>query len=109
MWEDGCIIRSSVLNKIYGYLDQMPLEDVLFKELTTHKIKSLSKTVCFGAMGTIPLPVFTSTLNYYSSLSSNNLPANLIQLQREYFGSHGLERKNNPRVSFHISEIFSNS
>ena len=57
-----------------------------------------------GARSSIPLPVFMSTLNYKYSISSGKLPANLIQLQREYFGSHGLEKLTHPDELFHLAD-----
>jgi 6-phosphogluconate dehydrogenase len=40
----------------------------------------------------IPAPGLTAALNYYDSLRAKRLPANLIQAQRDYFGSHTYER-----------------
>ncbi len=106
VWEEGCIIKASALKELCKYLDKGLVVDVLFKELTTQKIENLSKVVCFGASSKIPLPVFTSTLNYHYSISSKNLPANLIQLQREYFGSHGYEKTTHPGESFYLDGEF---
>lgn len=38
----------------------------------------------------LPVPAFSSALNYFYSLVSANLPANMIQAQRDYFGAHTL-------------------
>ena len=40
----------------------------------------------------MPVPGFSSALMYYDSYRSANLPANLLQAQRDYFGAHTFER-----------------
>lgn len=48
----------------------------------------------------LPVPAFSSALNYFYSLTSDNLPANLVQAQRDYFGAHTFERKDELRGQF---------
>jgi len=38
------------------------------------------------------VPAFSTALAYYDSLRSENLPANLLQAQRDYFGAHTFQR-----------------
>ncbi len=104
VWEEGCIIKALVFKELCKYLDNGLVVDILFKELTVEKIENLSKVVCLGASNNIPLPVFMSTLNYQYSISSSKLPANLVQLQREYFGSHGFEKLTYPDELFHLAD-----
>ena len=40
----------------------------------------------------IPVPGFMAALSYFDSYRSAWLPANLIQAQRDFFGSHTYER-----------------
>ena len=40
----------------------------------------------------IPAPAFTSALSYFDSYRAEELPANLLQAQRDYFGAHTYER-----------------
>jgi len=40
----------------------------------------------------LPAPAFMTSLSYMDSYRSSWLPANLIQAQRDYFGSHAYER-----------------
>jgi 6-phosphogluconate dehydrogenase len=50
----------------------------------------------------LPVPAFSSALNYFFSMVSDKLPANLVQAQRDYFGAHTFERVDNLRgVFFH--------
>ena len=48
----------------------------------------------------LPVPAFSSALNYFYSLTSEDLPANLVQAQRDYFGAHTFERKDELRGQF---------
>ncbi|PTI04926.1 NADP-dependent phosphogluconate dehydrogenase, partial [Staphylococcus warneri] len=48
----------------------------------------------------VPTPGFSASVNYYDSYRSEDLPANLIQAQRDYFGAHTYERKDHEGV-FH--------
>ena len=60
---------------------------------------------CRGARGPggIAAPAFMSALAYYDGYRSAQLPANLLQAQRDYFGAHTYERIDQPRgVSFHL-------
>ena len=48
----------------------------------------------------VPVPAFTSALNYFYALTSANLPANMIQAQRDYFGAHTFERNDDLRGKY---------
>jgi 6-phosphogluconate dehydrogenase len=40
----------------------------------------------------VPVPALADSLSYFDGYRSGRLPANLIQAQRDYFGSHTYER-----------------
>ncbi|NOZ60891.1 MAG: NADP-dependent phosphogluconate dehydrogenase, partial [Calditrichaeota bacterium] len=48
----------------------------------------------------IPVPALSSALSYFDSYRSEQLPANLLQAQRDYFGAHTFERLDQPRGMF---------
>jgi 6-phosphogluconate dehydrogenase len=48
----------------------------------------------------LPVPAFSSALNYFYSLISPQLPANMLQAQRDYFGAHTFERVDQSRGTF---------
>ena len=49
------------------------------------------------------MPAFMSALAYYDGYRSAQLPANLLQAQRDYFGAHTYERTDEPRGAiFHL-------
>jgi 6-phosphogluconate dehydrogenase len=104
VWGNGCIIQSAILKDIHARLNKIVLDDVLVQKISDSKLKNFIQTVSLGVQNRIPMNVCSTALTYYLSLISNSLPANLIQLQREYFGSHGFERKDNPGIPHHLEE-----
>jgi 6-phosphogluconate dehydrogenase len=102
VWEDGCIIKASIFKKLSEYLDTRSSIEVLLEGLKKSKIKNLSKIVNIAMINRVPAPVFSSSLNYYHSIYAGSLPANLIQLQREEFGSHGFEKVGHPGQMCHF-------
>jgi 6-phosphogluconate dehydrogenase len=48
----------------------------------------------------IPVPAISAALGYFDGYRCKNLPANLLQAQRDYFGAHTYERIDKPRGEF---------
>lgn len=97
IWRGGCIIRSALLEKIRETLEKnSDLANPMFApNLTTIFDRSLSalREICKAAIGAgIAAPAFMASLAYFDAFRSAWLPANLIQAQRDYFGSHTYER-----------------
>jgi 6-phosphogluconate dehydrogenase len=57
----------------------------------------------------IPVPAFSSSLDYFDSYRWANLPQNLTQAQRDYFGAHTYERTDKPRGEFFHTEWMTES
>ena len=93
VWSNGSIIQSKVLQDINIQLKRNSLDEILVQRISQSRINNLIKTVSLAAQHQVPCHVYFAALSYYQALSSSNLPANLIQLQREYFGSHGFEKR----------------
>jgi 6-phosphogluconate dehydrogenase len=105
IWEDGCIIRSALLKPIQKSFKNDPhLINLIisneFKNEFQNRIPELRKVVSEIKKANIPIPAFSSALDYFDGLSSKELPANLIQAQRDYFGAHTYERRDKEGV-FH--------
>jgi 6-phosphogluconate dehydrogenase len=97
IWRGGCIIRSSVLEDIRHAFHKDPqLSNLLLDKEMSERImeqqEDLRKIVTFAADSGIPVPGFMSALGYLDSYRSAWQPANLIQAQRDFFGSHSYER-----------------
>lgn len=97
IWRGGCIIRSALLEDIRtAYSAQANLPNLLLdagvaKKVTAHQ-EDLRSVVGTAAQLGLPAPALMSALAYLDSYRSSWLPANLIQAQRDYFGSHTYER-----------------
>ncbi|KAL2789318.1 6-phosphogluconate dehydrogenase [Aspergillus keveii] len=93
MWRGGCIIRSVFLKDITNAYRQNPdLENLLFNDFFNTAIQKAQKgwrnVVSQGALLGIPTPAFSTALSFYDGYRTANLPANLLQAQRDYFGAH---------------------
>ncbi|MDA9635949.1 NADP-dependent phosphogluconate dehydrogenase [bacterium] len=92
-WSGGCIIRSQMLDELLEI--NKTAEDFLKSESLHNLLKdnlSVVKDVVSSSMlNNISLPVLSSSLNWYLNLSSGSNPSNLIQAQRDYFGSHTVQ------------------
>lgn len=105
MWRGGCIIRSVFLNKIKEAYDNNPklenlLMDPYFASTVSSLIPSWRNVAAQAIMHGIPMPAFCSALSYFDGLTTQNLPANLLQAQRDYFGAYTYERTDSPRGEF---------
>ncbi|MEA3461383.1 MAG: decarboxylating NADP(+)-dependent phosphogluconate dehydrogenase [Bacteroidota bacterium] len=105
LWRGGCIIRSVFLSKIKDAFDKnagLPnlLLDPFFKEKVEAAQEGWRKVVATALVNGIPVPAFTTALNYFDGYRSERLPANMLQAQRDYFGAHTYERVDKPRGEF---------
>lgn len=98
IFREGCIIRAKFLQKITDAYDQQPelknlLLDGYFNEITQKYQQSVRDVVSLAVQAGVPVPTFSSAISYYDSYRSADLPANIIQAQRDYFGAHTYKRK----------------
>ncbi|MEI7839532.1 MAG: decarboxylating NADP(+)-dependent phosphogluconate dehydrogenase [Methylococcaceae bacterium] len=105
MWRGGCIIRSKFLKNIkHAYSNNHELRNLLFDDFFAGVMKKSEvnwrKAVILGIQLGIPIPTFSSALAYFDGYRTEHLPANLLQAQRDYFGSHSYERIDKPRGEF---------
>jgi 6-phosphogluconate dehydrogenase len=105
LWRGGCIIRSVFLGRIKEAFDRdSALTNLLMDPYFAETVKSCVpawRTVCAEAIRCgVPMPAFTSALCYFDGYTTENLPANLLQAQRDYFGAHTYERTDRPRGAY---------
>jgi 6-phosphogluconate dehydrogenase len=121
LWREGCIIRSVFLEKISkAYRNNPQLVNLLLDDYFAAVIAScqdswrrvIAKAVELG----VPVPALSSALAFYDGYRCENLPANLLQAQRDYFGAHTYERTDRPRKEFfhtnwtgHGGDVFSST
>lgn len=97
IWRAGCIIRAALLADITEAFEQdkdLPnlLVSPYFVDTVQDTVSSARELVAFGAKNGVPLPGLSNSLTYFDAYTSTRLPLNLIQAQRDYFGSHTYER-----------------
>jgi len=107
MWRGGCIIRSAFLGRIREAFDRDPdldnlLTDEYFRDVILENLTAWRDVAAWALGAGIPAPAFTSALTWFDGYTTECLPANLLQAQRDYFGAHTYERVDAPRgVFFH--------
>ncbi len=105
LWRGGCIIRSVFLGRIKEAFDNHPelpnlLLDPFFKEKVEAAQEGWRRVVATALVNGIPVPAFTTALNYFDGYRTERLPANMLQAQRDYFGAHTYERTDRPRGEY---------
>ena len=105
MWRGGCIIRSVFLGKIKEAFDKNSelsnlLLDPYFEETIKTLVPAWRNVAATAVRCGVPVPAMCSALNYFDGYTTENLPANLLQAQRDYFGAHTYERVDQPRGEF---------
>ncbi len=97
IWRAGCIIRAGLLEDIsiaFKQNSNLPnlLLDKNFAQKVQSCVNSTRKVVSHAAISGIPMAGLSSSLTYFDAYTSSRLPLNLIQAQRDHFGSHTYER-----------------
>jgi 6-phosphogluconate dehydrogenase len=97
IWRGGCIIRSSLLELFTTiYKKQPALPNILLDKKTASLVKKkqrgLRKTIQQSIAAKIPAAGLMSSLAYLDAYSSEKMPVNLIQAQRDLFGAHTYQR-----------------
>lgn len=97
IFRGGCIIRAQFLNQISKAYDRNPnsvnllMEDYFAKSINEYQ-EAWREVVITAVANGISVPAFSSALAYYDSYRAAELPTNLLQAQRDYFGAHTYER-----------------
>ncbi len=109
IWKGGCIIRAGFLNKIkQAFVDNPTLPNLLlapeFKQSILDRQSAWREVVATAAYTGIAVPAFSASLDYFDSYRRANLPQNLTQAQRDFFGAHTYERIDQPGT-FHTEWV----
>lgn len=97
IFRSGCIIRANFLQKITEeYSQNNNIVNLLltpyFSKIANEYASSLRNIVICAIKYGISVPTFSAAISYYDSYRALHLPANLVQAQRDYFGSHTYQR-----------------
>lgn len=98
IWRGGCIIRAKFLNDIKRAYETNPqlanlVLDPHMKGEIERTLPNLRKVVALAAERGVPVLAFSTSLAYLDSYRTAELPQNLTQAQRDFFGAHTYERK----------------
>ncbi|OQR89745.1 6-phosphogluconate dehydrogenase [Thraustotheca clavata] len=105
IWKGGCIIRAAFLDRIKAAyikdpsLDSLLIDNDFANELNARHF-SWRRVVSLAVASGIPTPSFSGSLSYFDMYRRANLPANLTQAQRDFFGGHSYNRTDREGV-FH--------
>ena len=105
IWKGGCIIRARLLEQIRAaFARDAKLANLLldpeFAEFQKKADSNWRYAISFAISKKIPVPALAASLTYYDSYLSANLPQNLTQAQRDYFGAHTFEVVGKPALGF---------
>lgn len=97
IWKGGCIIRARFLDRIRSAflrnpdLDSLLLDGEFAAELGARE-QSWREVVRLSIALGMTTPAMAASLAYYDQSRRSQLPANVIQAQRDFFGAHTYER-----------------
>jgi 6-phosphogluconate dehydrogenase len=101
IWKGGCIIRARFLDRIkQAYLRRPDLPNLLldadFKSWVEQAQPNWRHAVTTALQHGVPVLAMAASLNYFDLYRTADLPLNLTQAQRDFFGSHTYERVDRP-------------
>ncbi|WP_224490326.1 NADP-dependent phosphogluconate dehydrogenase [Robertkochia flava] len=106
IWTQGCIIRSVLMETLSATLKDQP--EIMLQEETIEtaaSCRSALQTVIIAAIkGNVATPALSAALNYLNGITEANSPANLIQAQRDYFGAHKYQKREDPSSDFYHTQ-----
>ncbi len=103
IWKGGCIIRAKFLDRIKTAYQRDPaltnlLLDEDFRVWMDEAQPSWRSTISTAQQHGVPVLAMAASLAYFDSYRTMNLPQNLTQAQRDYFGAHTYERIDKPEL-----------
>lgn len=107
LWREGCIIRAKFLDRIKQAFDEnRNLDNLLvsneFAPDIANAAEGWRRIVSQCVLTGIYSPGITNSLIYFDGYTSEYLPANLLQAQRDWFGAHTYHRIDQPHEqNFH--------
>ncbi|HEX5504004.1 MAG TPA: hypothetical protein VFW96_15365, partial [Thermomicrobiales bacterium] len=101
IWKGGCIIRAELLDTIQAaFRRQRDLPNLLLDSGFAGALNDLNAawrhTAHVARQLGVPCPATSASLDYFDSYRAAQLPANLIQGQRDFFGAHTYHRTDRP-------------
>ncbi len=105
IWKAGCIIRARFLDRVRAAFDGDAPELLAltpdFARDLRERAPAWRRVVAGAVQAGIPVPGLSTSLAWLDTLATARGSANLIQAQRDYFGSHTYERVDAPGEFVH--------
>ncbi|MEM1413351.1 MAG: NADP-dependent phosphogluconate dehydrogenase [Myxococcota bacterium] len=105
IWTAGCIIRARFLGPVGEALREAPERPLAmapaFAEELRRRAPAFRRVVSAGARAGVPIQGLSASLAWLDTLTTADGTANVIQAQRDFFGSHTFRRKDAPDVPVH--------
>ncbi|MFH4967965.1 decarboxylating NADP(+)-dependent phosphogluconate dehydrogenase [Gaetbulibacter sp. M240] len=102
-WTRGCIIQSELMSKIAIWFqsgDDLIKNDTVFEHLKSNEPAVLD-LIQNGLANRVPVDCFYQAYHFWIAITTENLSANLIQAQRDYFGAHLYQRNDTQNSKFY--------
>jgi 6-phosphogluconate dehydrogenase len=105
IWQGGCIIRARFLGRIkQAYARRADLPNLMlddeFRQRLGKAQANWRQVISLATRHGVPVLAMASSLSYFDLYRTANLPLNLTQAQRDFFGSHTYERADKPELGF---------
>lgn len=96
IWRGGCIIRAAFLENMYNaFSKDKELEHLLLDKdissIVSATVAAAREIIISQTGSGISIPAYSSALSYFDAIRSGQMPTNLVQAQRDYFGAHTYE------------------
>jgi 6-phosphogluconate dehydrogenase len=107
IWKAGCIIRARFLDRVRdAFAPESEAPSLLalapsFRTELVERVPSWRRVVAAAIRAGLPVPGLAASLAWFDTLGRAQGSANLIQAQRDYFGSHTYERVEAPGEFVH--------
>jgi 6-phosphogluconate dehydrogenase len=103
IWKGGCIIRARFLDSIKtAYTREPQLVSLLLDEDFSVWLRGAQNNwrtaINIAQAQGVPCLAMSASLAYFDSYRTADLPQNLTQAQRDYFGAHTYERLDKPEL-----------
>ena len=104
IWTAGCIIRARLLGRVMEAFRATPRPALLafaFERELNERLPAWRRVVTAAAAAGLPAPGLSASLAWFDTLTTARGSANVIQAQRDAFGSHTYERVDAPGEKLH--------
>ena len=95
IWTNGCIIRSELMVTLQSLLkdNKQLLQHPSIVSEVNKQYASFTNMVALATTNRVAVPCMSSAVHYLHAYTQEQSSANIIQAQRDFFGAHTYQRK----------------